>query len=385
MQNGRRAAAALLAAALGLAAPAAAQAAESFYGVTASGRLITFNSDSPGATRSAVGITGLAASERLLGIDVRPADGGLYGVGSSGRLYRVNAATGASTAVGSGPFVPRPSGTNVGIDFNAVVDRLRLVTGEGQNLRLNPVTGAVAAVDSPLAYAAGDPGAGRSPSVGAIAYTNSVTAATTTELFGIDSVRDTLVVQNPPNNGVLRTRGALGFDPVAPVGLDIAPSDGRVWASFRRRGKRDVGLWVLNVNTGKAFRAVAHNAIGSYVARKRDSVRAVAAHGSVGDDRTPPRVRLRTQSKSTIPDLLAGRSLRLVLSCNEACRATGDILLGNRLVGRKRGDVLGQAGRVTVRVKLSRRGRRIVRGSGADKLRVRVNATDAAGNRTSER
>ncbi len=385
MQNGRRAAAALVASALGLVAPAAAQAAESFSGVTASGRLITFNSDSPGATRSSVAITGLAAGERLLGLDVRPADRGLYGVGSSGRLYRLNAATGAATAVGSGPFVPRPSGTNVGIDFNPVVDRLRLVTGEGQNLRLNPVTGTVAAVDSPLAYAAGDPGAGRSPSVGAIAYTNSTTEATTTELFGIDSVRDTLVLQSPPNDGVLRTRGALGFDPVAPVGLDIAPSDGRAWASFRRRGKRDVGLWVLDVRNGKAFRAATRNAIGSYVGRKRDPVSAIAARGSVRDDRSPPRVRLRSQSKTNIPGLLSGRSLALVISCTEACRITADILLGNRVVGRKRGDVPGQAGRATVRLKLSSRGRRIVRSRGATKLRVRVNAADAAGNKTSER
>ena len=62
---------------------------------------------------------------------------------------------------------------------------------------------------------------------------------------------------------------------------------------------------------------------------------------------------------------------------------TADLLLGKRVVGSKRVTRLGDAGRVTVRVRLSKRGRRLVRAAGARTgLRFRVNATDVAGNAT---
>ena len=385
MQNGRRAAAALVASALGLVAPAAAQAAESFSGVTASGRLITFNSDSPGATRSSVAITGLAAGERLLGLDVRPADRGSLRRGLEREALPPQRRHGRRDRSGQRPVRAAPERDQ---RRNRLQPRRRQApAGHGRGPEPAPEPG----------HRDGRGGRqptrlrGRRPGRRALAVGGGDRLhqqrhrSHDHELFGIDSVRDTLVLQSPPNDGVLRTRGALGFDPVAPVGLDIAPSDGRAWASFRRRGKRDVGLWVLDVRNGKAFRSATRNAIGSYVARKRDPVSAIAARGSVRDDRSPPRVRLRSQSKTNIPDLLSGRSLALVVSCTEACRITTDILLGNRVVGLKRGDVLGQAGRATVRLKLSSRGRRIVRSRGAKKLRVRVNAADAAGNKTSER
>ncbi len=170
MRNGRRGAAALAVTALALIGPAGAQAAESFYGVTASNRLVTFNSDTPGAIRSGVPITGLADSDTgIQGIDVRPADGALYGVGSAGILYRIDPATGVSTQIGLGFGL---SGRSFGVDFNPVADRLRVVSDSGQNLRVNPITGG-ATTDRALAYAAGDRNAGKAPSVVGAAYTNS--------------------------------------------------------------------------------------------------------------------------------------------------------------------------------------------------------------------
>ena len=80
--------------------------------------------------------------------------------------------------------------------------------------------------DSALAYAAGDANAGKAPFVVAAAYTNSVAGATATQLFGLDTARDALVLQSPPNDGVLRTVGRLGFDAVSPAGFDVAASDG---------------------------------------------------------------------------------------------------------------------------------------------------------------
>ena len=62
-----------------------------------------------------------------------------------------------------------------------------------------------------------DINAGVDPNITAAAYTNSVAGATTTQLFGIDYDLDALVLQNPPNNGTLKTIGSLGVN-FAPVG-----------------------------------------------------------------------------------------------------------------------------------------------------------------------
>jgi hypothetical protein len=380
MLNGRRAAAALAATALGLIAPAGAQAAETFYGVTDSNRLVTFQSDTPGAIRSSVPITGLIdGDEGITGIDVRPADGALYGTGTAGVLYRI-APTGVATAISQIPGFSA-TGRSFGVDFNPVADRLRLVSDSGQNLRVNPINGQ-ATTDTALAYAAGDANAGKAPAVVAAAYTNNVVGSTATELFGLDTTRDTLVTQSPPNDGVLRTRGALGFDAVSPAGFDIAGSDGRAWAAFRRAGKKDVGLYVLNLNTGKAFRAVRNNAIATFTGTKRDPLTALATNGADGDDTTPPIIKIRKRSRTTVTDLLRRRALRLSVSFSEACTLTTDLLAGKRLVGRLKVKVVGVAGRLALRIKLTKRGRRIVRASGKTRLRIRMNATDLAGNKT---
>ena len=385
MLNGRRAAAALSATALGLLVPAGAQAAETFYGVTEANRLVTFQSDTPGAIRSAVPITGLVDSdEGITAIDVRPADGGLYGTGSAGVLYRIDPRTGVATAVSQAPgFAAR--GRSFGVDFNPVVDRLRLVSEAGLNVRINPLTGQ-GLNDRALAYAAGDPNAGKAPAVVAAAYSNSVAGATVTELFGIDTTRDALVLQSPPNDGVLHTRGPLGVDAVASAGFDIAPSDGRAWAALRVARKADVGLYLLNLNIGRAFRSARSNTIATVTGSKQDPLKALASKGAAGDDTTPPRVRLRKRSKTGANGLVKGRALRLSVSYSEACTVTADLLLGKRRVGRARAKVLGEAGRVSLRLKLSRSGKRRVLAAGEGKrLRLRINAVDLAKNKTRQK
>lgn len=58
-----------------------------------------------------------------------------------------------------------------------------MVSNTGQNLRIDPVTAAVT-VDAPLAFAAGDPNAGQTPGVDAIAYDHKNGGATA---YAIDS------------------------------------------------------------------------------------------------------------------------------------------------------------------------------------------------------
>ena len=48
------------------------------YGVTPSNRLIAFTSAAPGQLLTSVSITNLAPGERIVGIDVRPANNQLY-------------------------------------------------------------------------------------------------------------------------------------------------------------------------------------------------------------------------------------------------------------------------------------------------------------------
>ena len=199
--------------------------------LTADGRLARFDRSAPWSAPAVATLSGLATGEELLGIDFRPATGQLYGLGSTSRLYTIDTQTGVATAIGSGFAMPLV-GMRFGFDFNPTVDRIRIVSDQGQNLRAHPDTGALAATDGMLAYAAGDAGFGMTPAVAAAAYTNDLAGATSTLLYGIDSARDVLVTQVPPNNGTLNTIGALGLDVTGVDGFDIG-SDGRAFAALQ--------------------------------------------------------------------------------------------------------------------------------------------------------
>ncbi len=171
-------------------------------------------------------------SGRLLGIDMRPADGKLYGITSTNDVYRIDPATGAATQVSS-LTVPFDGDVRSGVDFNPQADRLRLVSRDGQNLRVNVLLGATA-VDGALAFRAGDPNAGKRPRVTAAAYTHNVADAPDTKLFDIDSDLDILVLQDPPNDGQLATVGPLGIDFGPLGGFDIitdAAGHDEAWAA----------------------------------------------------------------------------------------------------------------------------------------------------------
>ena len=220
------------------------------YGLTTANSLVRFNSNSPGVIDSSVAISGLTAGSSLRGIDFRPATGELFALSSDSRLYTINVVTGAATTVGAaGLFVL--NGTSFGFDFNPTVDRIRAVSDTDQNLRLNPNNGALAATDGTLAYAAGDANAAANPNVVGSAYTNSFAGATTTTLYGIDSVLDILVIQNPPNAGTLNTVGALGFNTSDIVGFDIFFFGSQAFASFTTPGGFS-SFYSLNLGTGAA-------------------------------------------------------------------------------------------------------------------------------------
>jgi hypothetical protein len=223
-------AAPFLAVALLLFASSVAHAVQ-VVGLTTTNQLVTFDSSSPGTTSSPVAIIGLQTGENLLGIDFRPVTGELYGLGSSGRLYIINPVSGEATlkatltadpADSTDPFTAL-SGTSFGVDFNPVPDRLRVTSDAEQNLRINPDNGLVT-TDTTL-----NPG---NPNVVGSAYTNSFAGAPSTTLYAIDSGSDTLLIQNPPNNGVLGGGLPLGVDTSDQVGFDITANGNAAFASL---------------------------------------------------------------------------------------------------------------------------------------------------------
>lgn len=230
------------------------------FGVDTTNNLVRFNTSTPGTIVSSVPITGLQPGETVLGIDFRPATGQLYALGSTSRLYVIdyftNPATAAATQVGTGTFSVPLNGTAFGFDFNPTVDRIRVTSDTEQNLRLNPNDGTVAASDTNLAYdnttADGDPidpNAGSNPDVVGSAYTNSTNGATVTTLFDIDANLDVLVLQNPPNNGVLNTVGPLGVNATAVLGFDIRETTNTAFAAMV---VGTPGLYIIDLATGAA-------------------------------------------------------------------------------------------------------------------------------------
>jgi hypothetical protein len=223
------------------------------FAVNQAGKLLTFDTSAPSVYLGAAVITGLnnaAGGERITDIDVRPGSGELYGRSNFGQLYRVSTFAGFSVAVGTpvGTFAP-----NTGMDFDPVADRLRVVSNGGENYTFNPTFGNLEAVGAPLSYLPGDAFQGQAPRVTGIAFTNSVPLATSTTLYGIDHVRNTLVTfVSAPNSGLIRTVGSLGFDVKGGVGFDI---DGPTNVAFAALQTPNVGpslLSTVNLATGAA-------------------------------------------------------------------------------------------------------------------------------------
>lgn len=211
------------------------------YAVTTANELVAFNADTPGVILGRAPIANLAAGERIVGIDFRPANNLLYALGSSGQLYLLDSFSAAASRVGA-PLAMPLTGSEFGFDFNPTVDRIRVVSDAGQNLRLHPDTGALAAADGALAYAATDANAGRTPRVVGAAYTNPDTnPATGTTLFVIDSSLDIGAIQDPPNAGVLNTFASLGIDASDLVGFDIGRT--RILLSIVRGGTSATSLF----------------------------------------------------------------------------------------------------------------------------------------------
>ena len=229
--------------------PAGGQCSETIFALTTNNALLSFSSESPGTIINANPITGILPGESIVGIDYRPALGEIFALSNLGRLYIVDSTTGFARLTNT--LFVNLSGSRFGVDFNPVPDRMRIVSDGDQNLRANVETG-VTNVDGTLAFAAGDPNAGSDPNIVSVAYSNNFAGTAATTLYGIDSNLDTLVIQNPPNNGTLTTVGSLGINTTELVGFDIAAGSARAFASLTVSGSSTSGLYRINLLTGAA-------------------------------------------------------------------------------------------------------------------------------------
>ena len=360
-----------------LAVPAGASAADTIYGLTDDNRLLRFNSDTPGKIQQTVPVQGLEPGETLVGIDVRPANDVLYGVGTTNRIYQINPVTGA-TRRAFDPFTPALSGTSFGVDFNPTNDSLRILSDADQNLRV-PFDGGQAgnaSNETQLQYAAGDPGAGSNPAVAGAGYTNSFPGASETSLYDLDTARDVLVRQNPPNGGTLATVGALGVDADAQAGFDVSPQGNTAYAVLRPAGAQRALLYRVDLSRGTATTVSDRAALGTNAQLRGIAV----ATGGVDDDRTRPEMSVAFSStileENTNP-------LKPSVSCDEACTIT----VSARVEGINAGTgqaVLDDAGRATVEIPLTAAAQRRIRRQGTELITLNVLSVDAAGNRTEQ-
>ncbi|MCC5650016.1 DUF4394 domain-containing protein [Nostoc sp. XA013] len=238
--------------------------------VLSNNTLVSFDTSNPDNVNANIPITGLAIGQNLVGIDFRPQNGKLYGIASDGignaQLYAISIQTGLAVAIGTlGQFVDSASnpvaitGSDFGIDFNPTVDRLRIVTSNGLNFRVNPNTGAATGVNPDGSINGG------TTTVNATAYTNSAPNATTTTQYTLDSVSNTLFIQNPPNNGTqtsplvvtlnstpLDFTSVNGFD--IPSGVNVSasntPATGQAFAVLTVAST--TGLYAIELSTGVA-------------------------------------------------------------------------------------------------------------------------------------
>jgi len=257
--------------AVALLIPSAASA-DPAAGITGSADLALFDTANPAALTSRP-ITGLqTGTEKVVGLDMRPATGQLFVVTvpagtptfAQVRTYAVDPATAAATFVGTVPIntVMGAGDVPTDIDFNPVVDRVRVVNSANANFRINPNNGALAGNDTNLTFTA--PATGP---VTAVAYDRNIAPGppgtiappgTLTTLYGIDVGADRLVAIGgigadgaSPNGGAVRSEGMLGVavDDGTDASLDIA-ANGSAFASLKVGGQP--GLYRVNLAGGTA-------------------------------------------------------------------------------------------------------------------------------------
>ena len=411
--------------ALAAIAPATA-AAERAAGITGNLNLVQFDTAAPSAAGVQL-ISGLqSAGEKAIALDWRPATGQLYLVttplgitsGSSVvlRTYSLDPGTAVATFVGALPGGTPPGAGDwaTGADFNPVVDRVRLVNSNLENFRINPNNAALSGDDVNLTFTA--PATGP---VTAVAYDRNIAPGppgtvappgTQTTLYGIDVGSDRLVVQGGlngtgpggPNGGVVSSIGSLGVvvDNTSDAGFDIAPG-GTAYAALRT--SLTPNLYTLDLGTGAAtligqlpveLRALTilppvpapGDTDGDGVRDDLDLCPALAgpapsgcpdvANPTVTISRAPRRVSLKRFLNGISARISSSEAVSLEVALVGRARSAGIARVGDLVLAQRNFGSSAATRRVTLKPR-----RRLVGRRKRFSVRLRVIATDAAGNR----
>jgi Domain of unknown function (DUF4394)/PEP-CTERM motif len=224
--------------------------AETVFGLTTDNRLVTFDTAAP-SMGSAIGLSGLAASEKLLGLDARPTNGQLYTLSNLGNVYTLDASTGAATFVTA---LKAPiNGSLLGFDFNPNADvsgaaSLRVLTAAGDNYAVNVNPGANLGAVTKQTNVSSTSGALKL--TGAAYSNNDTSPATPTVLFAIDTVSSSLFATSAPAGGVYTRVGSLGASSLNVFGFDISGS-GVAYAGLTGDDSYS-SLYTINLQTGAA-------------------------------------------------------------------------------------------------------------------------------------
>lgn len=235
-------------AAMAAMAPGSASA-QTLVGLTSANQITRFDAATP-QMASTVAITGLAAGDRFIGIDLRPTNNTLYGITLSNQIYTIDEFTGAATFVATLSMPVVNASLGWGFDFNPAADyaggsSLRLTSSAGSNFAINAGTGVVGNAASNIGGA-----------YTSVAYTNSSPAGApaSTQLYYIDTVLDTLnFTAGGFNAPTISTVGPLGVDAVNAGGFDIT-ADGRGFAALNLANSASLatGIYSIDLATGAA-------------------------------------------------------------------------------------------------------------------------------------
>ncbi|MCG5240498.1 DUF4394 domain-containing protein [Azospirillum doebereinerae] len=227
-----------------LAGSAVAASAAPVLGLTGDKTLILFDTAKPAVTKT-MEVKGI---DKLVGIDFRPGNKTVIGVTPDHRIVSIDLSTGAATETARMDKTLTVAQAPVVVDFNPMADRLRFMTGT-TNHRVHPDTGAVT-VDGTLAFEDGDANKAKAPNIMAAAYTNSWGKPEKTAMYNIDATMGALVQQTKPNDGTLKTIGALGIkDAPKTYAFDIQATEDGKNTAFLAAGKT---LYTVNLETGAA-------------------------------------------------------------------------------------------------------------------------------------
>lgn len=233
----------VLVSAFAIAASASTAAAQTAVGLVGDNTLVMIDVAKPAVTKT-MKVDGV---DKLLGIDVRPANKMLYGVAVDGTVVTIDMKTGKATKVSKLDKMI-PASASAIVDFNPAADKLRFMGSDGTNLRADVDTGKVT-TDGSLAFEEGDMHKGEKPNIVAAAYSNSHGKPEKTAMYDVDATIGALIHQTKPNDGTLKAIGKFGVAKVSSYAFDIhTTADGKNTAWLVAGDS----LYTVALDTGKA-------------------------------------------------------------------------------------------------------------------------------------